>query len=178
MPRAFVARYSYLAVGRGVSGRQLRYYHTQYLRRLRDVRFGYSNSPSRMWMETRWLRHPIYGMPLEGEKKKVRWHLINCILMHATRVERGRHALVTEDTCRATARHRRLEPRCVRSAAVRLLEPNGSDRPPRPASPAAGGGVTVLVHWIGTGHLAANPHLPLRAQPHDRYRAGADPWAP
>ena len=22
-------------------------------------------------------------MPLDGEKKKVRWHLINCILMHA-----------------------------------------------------------------------------------------------
>ena len=24
-----------------------------------------------------------YGMPLDGEKKKVRCHLINCILMHA-----------------------------------------------------------------------------------------------
>ena len=24
-----------------------------------------------------------YGMPLDGEKKKVRSHLINCILMHA-----------------------------------------------------------------------------------------------
>jgi len=24
-----------------------------------------------------------YGTPLVGEKKKVRWHLLNCILMHA-----------------------------------------------------------------------------------------------
>ena len=24
-----------------------------------------------------------YGMPLDGEKKEVRCHLINCILMHA-----------------------------------------------------------------------------------------------
>ena len=24
-----------------------------------------------------------YGMPLDGEKKKVRCHLINCILVHA-----------------------------------------------------------------------------------------------
>ena len=24
-----------------------------------------------------------YGMPLDGEKKKVRRHLINCILVHA-----------------------------------------------------------------------------------------------
>ena len=36
-------------------------------------------------METRWLRHRdmLIGMPLDGEKKKVRCHLINCILVHA-----------------------------------------------------------------------------------------------
>ena len=28
-----------------------------------------------------------------------------------------------------------------------------------------GGGVTVLVHWIGTGHLAATRNQLLRAQP-------------
>ena len=29
------------------------------------------------------LSQTCYGMPLDGEKKKVRCHLINCILMHA-----------------------------------------------------------------------------------------------
>ena len=29
------------------------------------------------------LSQTCYGMPLDGEKKKVRCHLINCILVHA-----------------------------------------------------------------------------------------------
>ena len=29
------------------------------------------------------LSQTSYGMPLDGEKKKVRCHLINCILVHA-----------------------------------------------------------------------------------------------
>ena len=65
---------------------------------------------------------------------------------------------------------------------------------PAPRVPATTAGVTVLVLGseratvrrggyctgprIRTGHLAATPHLPLRAQPHDRYRAGADPRTP
>ena len=46
------------------------------------VRFRYSNS-SLKDVGGDQLSQTSYGMPLDGEKKKVRCHLSNCILVHA-----------------------------------------------------------------------------------------------
>jgi len=84
----------------------------------------------------------------------------------------------------SSGRTRRRQRQWGRSGLARRGDCAG---PPGRHGPPCGGGVTVLVHWIGTGHLAATPTRPTSPtsinRPHDRYeraptrgRPSAGPW--